>query len=60
MVLARFGRLAVVGMLLALVLVLAACGGSSTRHESAEKGERAAEHGESASEREREAEELKS
>jgi Flp pilus assembly protein TadD len=56
----RFGRLALGGMLLALILALAACGGSSPRHESAEKAERAREHGESASERAREAEELKS
>jgi hypothetical protein len=55
----RFGRLALGGMLVVFVLVVAACGGSSSspRHESAEKRERA---GESASEREREAEELKS
>src|SRR5689334_18400419 len=60
MVYVRFGRLAMGGLLMVLVLVLAACGGSATRQESAEKGERAAEHGGSASEREREAEELKS
>jgi hypothetical protein len=53
----RFGRLALGGMLVVFVLVLAACGDSSPRHESAEKRERA---GESASERAREAEELKS
>src|SRR4051794_28517142 len=53
----RFGRLALSGMFLVLVLALAACGGSSPRHESAEKREHA---GESASERGRGAEQLKS
>src|SRR6476469_3609110 len=57
----RFGRLALGGMLVVFVMVLAACGGSSSsEHASAQKGEPAAEHGESASEREHEAEELKS